>query len=107
MKAAPLDSKFPGACRLEVTDKNVRIPKLNPLLGNDIKNESQATERGGLMSASLGSGNAIFSGESEMAFRMREFDWSQTSLGPLEIWPQSLRTSVNLILNSQHPMWIG
>ena len=38
---------------------------------------------------------------------IREHDWSKTQLGPLEGWPQSLKTSVNLILNSQHPMWIG
>ncbi len=36
-----------------------------------------------------------------------EHDWSRTPLGPIEEWPQSLKTSVNLILNSQHPMWIG
>jgi PAS domain S-box-containing protein len=34
-------------------------------------------------------------------------DWSQTSLGPIDTWPQSLKTSVNLILNARHPMWIG
>lgn len=34
-------------------------------------------------------------------------DWSKTPLGPISAWPQSLKTSVNLILNSQHPMWIG
>jgi len=42
-----------------------------------------------------------------MARRTREFDWSQTPIGPIERWPQSLKTAVNLILNSQHPMWIG
>ena len=35
------------------------------------------------------------------------FDWSGTPLGPLEAWPQSLRTTVNLMLNSSHPIWIG
>ena len=35
------------------------------------------------------------------------FDWSATPLGPLEAWPQSLRTTVNLMLNSSHPIWIG
>ena len=34
-------------------------------------------------------------------------DWSRTPLGPISGWPQSLKTSVNLILDSQHPMWIG
>src|ERR1700722_8043833 len=38
---------------------------------------------------------------------IRDHDWSKTDLGPLDHWPQSLKTSVNLILNSQHPMWIG
>jgi hypothetical protein len=38
---------------------------------------------------------------------IQEHDFSQTPLGPIEGWPQSLKTSVNLILNSQHPMWIG
>lgn len=43
----------------------------------------------------------------EMGERIRSFDWSRTSLGPVSTWPQSLRTAVSLILNSQHPMWIG
>ncbi len=38
---------------------------------------------------------------------IRKHDWSRTPLGPIDCWPQSLKTSVNLILNSQHPMWIG
>jgi PAS domain S-box-containing protein len=38
---------------------------------------------------------------------IQEHDWSKTPLGTIESWPQSLKTSVNLILNSQHPMWIG
>lgn len=38
---------------------------------------------------------------------IREFDWANTALGPMENWPDSLKTSVNLMLNSQHPMWIG
>ena len=38
---------------------------------------------------------------------IRDHDWSKTSLGPLDTWPQSLKTSVNLILNARHPMWVG
>jgi PAS domain S-box-containing protein len=48
----------------------------------------------------------LFGGGS-LAALIREHDWSQTPLGPLVEWPQSLRTAVNLMLNSQHPMWIG
>ncbi len=42
-----------------------------------------------------------------LASRIWEYDWSKTPLGPLQAWPQSLRTAVNLMLNSQHPIWIG
>jgi PAS fold len=46
-------------------------------------------------------------GGGTMGQLIRKYDWSQTPLGPIDCWPQSLKTSVNLILNSQHPMWIG
>ncbi|ABF41400.1 multi-sensor signal transduction histidine kinase [Candidatus Koribacter versatilis Ellin345] len=49
----------------------------------------------------------VLSGDSELAQLMRDHDWSQTPLGPVSQWPPNLRTCVNLILNSQHPMWIG
>ncbi len=39
--------------------------------------------------------------------QIAEFDWSATPLGHLDAWPQSLRTTVNLMLNSSHPIWIG
>jgi len=44
---------------------------------------------------------------SELAQLMRNRDWAATPLGPVSTWPQSLRTAVSLMLNSQHPMWIG
>ncbi len=47
------------------------------------------------------------SGDSEMARLMRAHDWASTSLGPVATWPNSLRSVVSLILNSQHPMWVG
>lgn len=46
-------------------------------------------------------------GGGELGARIRSFDWASTPLGPIDQWPQSLRASVNLMLNSQHPMWIG
>ena len=42
-----------------------------------------------------------------MGQRIREFDWSSTSLGPVEGWPQSLRTCVRIMLTSRQPIWIG
>jgi signal transduction histidine kinase len=35
---------------------------------------------------------------------LREHDWSRTPLGPLETWPQTLRTTVGLVLHSVVPM---
>jgi len=34
-------------------------------------------------------------------------NWSDTSLGPIEAWPQSLRTCVHIMLSSRQPIWIG
>lgn len=49
----------------------------------------------------------FLAGTGEMGIRIRDFDWAATPLGPMESWPNSLRTSVSLILGSRHPMWIG
>jgi hypothetical protein len=43
----------------------------------------------------------------ELGRLIRAFDWAATPLGPQQDWPQSLRTSVSLILHARHPMWIG
>ena len=50
-----------------------------------------------------------FHGTSEMAQRMRALDWSRTPLGPVEQWPQSLRTSVSTCLDCAFPivLWWG
>ncbi len=49
----------------------------------------------------------FLSGGGEMGRLIREFDWSGHRLGKPDEWPRSLKTAVSLILNSQHPMWIG
>jgi signal transduction histidine kinase/DNA-binding response OmpR family regulator len=46
-------------------------------------------------------------GGGEMGERIRSHDWTATPLGPIERWPQSLKTSLSLILNAQMPMWLG
>ena len=33
-----------------------------------------------------------------------EHDWSRTPLGPIEGWPQSLKTTLSLVLVSPAPM---
>src|SRR5438105_7111876 len=45
-------------------------------------------------------------GGGEMGALICSLDWSQTPLGPVESWPQSLRTSVSICLASHFPMLI-
>ena len=52
-------------------------------------------------------GNLDFiAGDSEMAARIRAFDWASTSIGvPLQ-WPSALRTMVRMMLLTRHPTFI-
>lgn len=49
---------------------------------------------------------AFLASHSPMAERIRAFDWSTTSLGPLENWPAVLKTTVGLIINSHFPQCV-
>ena len=51
----------------------------------------------------------VFPGDSDMARRMRQFDWSQTSLGPVADWAENLRLALGICLASRFPMqlWWG
>jgi PAS domain S-box-containing protein len=48
----------------------------------------------------------FLSGGGEMGALTRAKDWSKTSLGSPEYWPQSLRTTLSIILNSKFPMFL-
>jgi PAS domain S-box-containing protein len=48
----------------------------------------------------------FLSDSSEMKQRIQNFNWAQTSLGSIEGWPQSLRTTLSIILNSRFPMFL-
>ncbi len=52
----------------------------------------------------VGGAAELFAGPGEMAARCRAFDWSSTPLGPVEQWPQSLRTMAAAVLASRNPM---
>ena len=43
-------------------------------------------------------------GAGEMVNRIRAYDWASTPLGPIEGWPQSLKTATGLIVQSPVPM---
>ena len=51
----------------------------------------------------------LFAGGGEMGALMRATDWSKTKLGPIDAWPQSLRTMLGVVLGSRFPMllWWG
>ncbi|MFA5899929.1 MAG: hypothetical protein WC829_12555, partial [Hyphomicrobium sp.] len=40
----------------------------------------------------------------DMKKRIREFDWAQTPIGPVEQWPTCLKCAVELITASPVPM---
>jgi PAS domain S-box-containing protein len=46
-------------------------------------------------------------GDGEMSRRTRELDWSRTPIGPIERWPQGLKTAVQIMLGSRYAMWLG
>ena len=52
---------------------------------------------------------ALFEGEGEMRACCRALDWSATSLGAVETWPQTMRTIVRACLASPFPinLWCG
>lgn len=39
-----------------------------------------------------------------MRDRVEALDWSKTSVGPMELWPQSLKATIKTLLGSRYPM---
>src|SRR5579864_3966866 len=52
-------------------------------------------------SSKRGSDFRFLQGGGDMAARMRDMDWSRTALGAVEDWPQSLRSTVSMLLPSR------
>jgi PAS domain S-box-containing protein len=48
----------------------------------------------------------LLSGGGEMGALIRDLDWSGTALGPVEDWPQSLRSALSVCLGSRFPIVI-
>jgi len=55
---------------------------------------------------SLNKNIQFLAGGGEMGKLTREKDWGKTYLGPPQTWPQSLRTTLSIILNSKFPMFL-
>src|SRR3984957_380794 len=48
----------------------------------------------------------LLAGGGELGALMRAMGWSRTALGPIDTWPQALRTSVRILLTSRQPMFV-
>ena len=48
----------------------------------------------------------FLAGGGEMGALTRAYDWAESPLGAPEGWPQSLRTALRILLNTNHPMFI-
>ncbi|RBP44460.1 PAS domain S-box-containing protein [Roseimicrobium gellanilyticum] len=57
-------------------------------------------------SPTISSSQDVLAGGGEMGARMREIDWSTSPLGPVEQWPQSLKTCVRILLTCRQPMFV-
>ena len=57
-------------------------------------------------SQDLAGKGSVLEGGGEMGALMRAFDWPQTAVGPVDAWPQSLRTAVRIILTSRYAMFV-
>jgi GAF domain-containing protein/DNA-binding CsgD family transcriptional regulator/DNA-binding Lrp family transcriptional regulator len=47
-----------------------------------------------------------FLSDSEMAERIRDFEWAETSLGPIDEWPPAFRTAVDIMLGANEAIGI-
>ena len=50
--------------------------------------------------------SAFLRGGGQMGQLTREYDWSEHALGEPQDWPQSLKTTLGIILNSKFPMFL-
>ncbi|RYU96345.1 PAS domain-containing sensor histidine kinase [Emticicia agri] len=49
---------------------------------------------------------SFITGGGEMGELIRRKDWSKTAIGDPENWPQSLKITINILLNSKFPMFL-
>ncbi|MHA6492703.1 PAS domain-containing protein [Pseudomonas borbori] len=50
---------------------------------------------------------SFLTGGGELGRRIREFDWSDSTLGRPESWPPALQTVIGILLGSQQPMFVA
>ncbi|GFZ50846.1 hypothetical protein JCM24511_08604 [Saitozyma sp. JCM 24511] len=106
---ATLDTQSGAAVNITPTDE---IMALDMPHGSTGQSRPIFFNRDGTVSRPRGLGNKGLdnNGKSlDVHELLRDFEWSTTSLGPQESWPQSLKTIVSLIMHYPHPccLWWG
>ena len=59
------------------------------------------------MEMRTGINTAFLAGGGEMGAMIRAYAWAETPLGAPELWPDSLKTAIRIMLTSRQPIWIG
>jgi signal transduction histidine kinase len=72
----------------------------------DCVSPSSSHGTGPLIDPKNGDQRDWIAGGGDMGAFVRSLDWSKTALGPLDVWPQSLRTTVSTCLSSRFPILI-
>jgi PAS domain S-box-containing protein len=49
----------------------------------------------------------FLAGGGELGALIRAYDWSRTTLGAPDTWPQGLKIAIRIMLTSRQPIWIG
>lgn len=58
------------------------------------------------MTGAMDAERSFLSNSGETGAAIRELDWSQTPLGPVEMWPTVLKTTLRLLMHSSCPMFL-
>jgi PAS domain S-box-containing protein len=96
----------------EVIYKPVRLQRLLDVVGRHAgappAAPAPAAERPAPRPRSGGGAGAaeVFAGGGELGALMRAYDWASSPLGPVERWPQNLKTCVRIVLTSRQPMFV-
>ena len=67
---------------------------------------SASKEDGSSVISHLNATAEVLAGGGECGALLRQVDWAKTPLGPVETWPQSLRTVLSILLSSRQPMFM-
>jgi len=95
-----------GVVRTKKVGANSRVWWRPPQEGNDQREDTTNGGEPDLDEARPDWEPSVPGTGGEMAERIREFEWAETSLGPMAEWPQELRTAVDIMLGADEAIGI-